>query len=533
MKNKVYKSTIQTSCLVFLFFVSFFLFHCPESNAKYQEKRTDYLKYHSTLAFQKQSDVGTMTLEQLETETATFSLFIPKDSTNVMTNERSNYKLVLPNGCETLVENSLIIPEEEEKIKVEFICNLQTSEIITEENKLDVSVSALESIENEAYFLYKEYHYLEPISKSVELEEKDTTDETMLQFQDSLIQNLLINNPYLYAYKEEIESYIKACENPNEILGLQIDYRDYYDYNYVVLDSFLGYARTYYENINQVDKNVMYFTTDEKTSIEETFEYYLAEYYCFNNRDNYYLISNYIASTDGIYALWNGQTVVPGITLDKTEGKLVLDESLIEKAYELVTDSSVTLYSPESDKKKEFFKTAINQNSTLSNALKAQLLEQEDILNWVSMTYDAALSDKKQFVVGDENDSILLEIVLKEGYNEAFIMPVSIIEQTDSYEIQVYYDTRDVAQMDVISLMNALCDKFAWERQNDTYQVLDGYLTFQVTKKQEEEPPAVINEPPAEENVNVSDYSTTNVIVPSQEQEIISDHVTLEEEQIE
>jgi len=493
-KNNIY--VVKSVFLLFLMIITSFCFDIPTSTARYEETETDYLKYHSSLTL-VQKEEGNINLVSTSPSELTFSFSLFKDTINVKDGESTHYKLLLPVGCRSDYPDSIISSMDQNEMETTFTCDIDSIDFIDSNQNASFSVSVLESVNDEDYFLYQKYSFSDSIStfsneiEEVNEEQVDSNSSFFHSFQDSLIQNILLYNPEYYSYKEAIESYIKSFDHYQDILGLQIDYRDYYDYNYTVLDSFIGYARTYYENREETQKNVMYFT-DSSDSIDETFSYYLKTYYCADDMNQFYLISNYISSLGGVSAVVQNNATIEGITFDSSESKMVLDDKIFANSSKLVQDFKISLYVKDSDMRKETFVASILTNSHLSPNIRDKVIHHEEVLRVLDGSSETSFTT---FVIGDKTDSCALDIVVKDGVYEIFLMPISVVEQGESLQIEVIHEGRDIHDIDPISIMNLVTQQFSLERSDDTYQTEQGKFLFVGYLKKEEDQEEVVVSP--------------------------------------
>ncbi len=523
------KNNVYTMKMIFLFFlmtITSLCFETPISNARYQDGQIDYLKYHSTLALMKK-EKEPIELQSASSNLLAFSFSLSKDVVNVKEGENSHYKLLLPAGCSSDYLDNIVSFTDQDPIEVSFTCNLVENNFIDSNQHAEFDVSVIESVENEDYFLYQDYHFSDDITVS----SFSTTENVMttpspdiLLFQDSLIQNLLLYNQSFSLYRKEIESYIKSFDCYQDILGLHIHYRDYYDYDYTVDDSFIGYVKTYYENQNIEEKNVMYFT-DRSDTMEEVFSYYLKTYYCASDVHRFYLISNYIASLGGISAIVQNNMNVEGITFLKDENKIILDNKIVISSSDLVKDFKIPLYVSDPVMRKEVFITSVLENSNLSFDLRQTIVSQEDLMNYLLEDFSEMIPTT--FVIGDKMNSLVLNISIKDGVCEVFLMPISVEEQMDFVRIRVLYGEESIQDLDPVALMTTITQNFSLELGDHTYQVEQNGFSFIAYSLKEEEKDesdiSTVDEAPPSSSVPPSSVLETPIeaLKPEEEEKVV------------
>lgn len=491
------KAVTKTILFLFLFLATIFLFECQVTVAKYEEGAQEVLKYQSNLALTKNED-GTLTLVSSDEKEAVLELILPRDQSNVGKNESSTYKMLLPDYCTSDVTDDIVFSDGEEERRVEITCNIEEEHLVEKEGErfLEVSVQVLESIHNEMHFLYKEYHGSEKIEKQ-KAETYQQEDKVVLQFKESLVQNILMNTSY-QPYEQEIKAYIYDSEDPLHLPGIQINYQEYYQYTYAIEDNFVGYARTYYENRDVEEKNTMYFTESNPALIDEIFSYYLKTYYCFDHLDQYYRITNYIASAEKISSvILNGKTI-SGFSYSKAEGKLTIDDTIEEYLETFDEDYSISVYQTDEEHQKGTFLASVSQNQILSDSLKEKISLNEELINTVGESNDLALEPQKYFEVNDDENFIVIEIVREEKYSKITICPVTVTKEELYYDIAVSCEHIDDQTVDAIKIMDLMMDALQAERENDIYQFKDHQLIFQLKRRPEES--ETVNSPPVNAN---------------------------------
>lgn len=478
-QNKV---VVKTLFFLFLFLAAVLFFECNKTVAKYEEEEEETLKYQSTIAL-SETEKGALSLVSKDENEAVLEFVIPRDTVNVKEGENSTYKLIVPSSCTSNLSDDFTFSEGVEEEKVELTCQLEENDTVIDkegESFLEVSIKVLESIDGEMHFLYKEYEYSEKIETLSVLAEEEE-DSTLLQFKESLIQNILMNSTYR-AYQEEITSYIYDSSDPLQIPGLRIDYQAYYQYTYVIEDGFVGYARTYYENKDKEVKNVMYFTESDPVLIDDTFSYYLREYYSLNNMDQYYLAMNYISSTEKISdVVLNGKSI-NGVSYDVKEGKLTIEDRFREEVLSLLEDDVTTIYFSDSKQQKGVLEASIQQNSKLSPSLKQQILLNNDLINFITETNSDVTNISEYFEIDDGNTYLLIEVFKTEHYYKVAILPVSIVENDTHYSIVIDCSHAEASTLNVTVLMDVMKDALQLIKENDLYQLDGNNLSFQLAK---------------------------------------------------
>lgn len=477
--NKVITKTIL---FLFLFLATILFFECTPTMTRYEEEVEEVLKYQSTIALQKEEEKGAISLISLNEKEAVMEFSLLKDQKNAKQEENSSYKVLLPTSCEMDQTEDIVFAEGVEEKKIQFTCNLETSDLVVEkegEKFLELSLQVLESVNNEMYFLYKEYDCSEKIeTKAKNGNEEDTK---IVAFKQSLLENIL-TNAYYQPYEKEITTYITDALDPLHLLGLQIDYQEYYQYNYIVEDSFIGYARTYYENKDKENKNTMYFTETTPNAIDDTFSYYLKEYYCSTNIDQYYVIMNYIASVEKISdVILNGKTI-SGITYSKNDQKITIEDTINEQLELLINEETTMIYHADEEQQKGTFFASMNKNQTISSTLKEQLKQTERLIEAILQDKQNSSTTIEYFEINDGKDFVAIEISRAEDYNKITIVPITITEEETNYYITIDCNKLDTNYLDVQTLINLMRTTLQIETENNPYQLTDNILSFELKK---------------------------------------------------
>lgn len=513
-QNKVLAKTIL---FLFLFLATILFFECTPTITKYEEEVEEVLKYQSTIALQKEDATGEISLISLDEKEAVMEFDLPKDKINVKEGEVSSYKVLLPVNCTMKETEDIMFAEGVEEAKIEFACNLEATDLVIEkegEQFLEISLQVLESINNEMHFLYKEYNYSGKIETKNVSEQEDTK---IGAFKQSLVQNIL-TNAYYQPYEKEITAYITDAQDPLHLPGLQIEYQEYYQYSYIVEDSFIGHARTYYENKDKENKNTMYFTETTPNAIDDTFSYYLKEYYCSNDLDRYYLMMNYMTSVENISDVVLNDKVISGISYSKNDQKITIEDTIYQYLENLTNEEATMIYYANEEQQKGTFVASINKNQTLSDTLKEQLKQSESLITTIIKNKDTSSTTIDYFEINDNKDFVAVEVSKTENYNKIVIVPIVITEDDTDYHITIDCNKFDTTHLDVQAFINLMKKEFQIETESNIYQLTDNILSFQLKKpviitpnitSEENIPPSSIpennelekttNEPPSQE----------------------------------
>ena len=287
MKNNFIKSLIYT--IIFIGSISLATF--PTSYTKYNEKELEVLKYSSELISLNKSEETSKELVTFNNDvtTATVKLNIPKNNAEYLENVTKNiYSLNIPNGCTTTIDTFEINDENSKEISL--ICDLNNSNIVKNETDgtktLNFNVQIDEQINEDIIpFRYKEFTINQEIpekeiTKEVNEEENFLDINKLKQFQSKITEIIIAKDKYKN-YSSEVTSYINSANLENnqfELRGIEVKYQEATDeFFYQIDENFLGYARTYASNQDSSENNTMIFSTEDKESLENVFEFYLNE----------------------------------------------------------------------------------------------------------------------------------------------------------------------------------------------------------------------------------------------------------------
>jgi len=484
-----HKIVNKTSLFLFLFLLTILSFESNLTVAKYEEEGQEVLKYQSTIAL-TESGKEKLSLLSMNEKEVVAEVWIPRDHTNVKESETSTYKLLLPDACVIRNSEDIIFSDGEEEKQVEFSCDLEDSNLVVEkegEDFLELSVKVLESINSEMYFLYKEYDYSEKV-EPVTVAATEEDEKSMLQFRESLIQNIL-HNAYYRSYEKEITAYIADASDPIHLPGLQIDYQEYYQYTYVIEDSFIGYARTYYENKDKEEKNTMYFTENDPVAIDEMFSYYLEEYFCKSDNNQYYMMMNYISSTEKISdVILNGKNI-PGISYQAGERKMTIERDILSYLDALINDDTTVIYQANEEQQKGTFLASILQNSTVSSSMKQEIIGSNEVIDAVIQNKSDGADVIDYVEVDDGYEFVIIEVSRGDNYNTITILPVSVVEDPSYYQISIDCSRLNLQNVDILSLINLMSSSLAAEKETEDYQINGNLVSFQLKKIEKESPP--------------------------------------------
>lgn len=241
-------------------------------------------------------------------------------------------------------------------------------------------------------------------------------------------------------------------------------------YAYDIDSNFLGYAKTFIYS-NAAKDGVFFSSGKTAKEINDSFAYYLEEYYCKKdgvvNRDNINLILNYIKSTIGIKTYRDDMTnnTIPGLSTPANYPDAIMIGSTVlniraprmftEKELKIYADSDFT---DDEEIMKSTFKTAMNRiygesvaDSIISKDVLDSILTDETILSAVSNT---SSSSPAYFVRKEDGYAILLEVITKETTLTATVdgKTETIVKKYNSVTVSKVLSETDTISIDYKNL---------------------------------------------------------------------------------
>lgn len=529
MKNNFIKSLIYT--IIFIGSISLATF--PTSYTKYNEKELEVLKYSSELISLNKSEETSKELVTFNNDvtTATVKLNIPKNNAEYLENVTKNiYSLNIPNGCTTTIDTFEINDENSKEISL--ICDLNNSNIVKNETDgtktLNFNVQIDEQINEDIIpFRYKEFTINQEIpekeiTKEVNEEENFLDINKLKQFQSKITEIIIAKDKYKN-YSSEVTSYINSANLENnqfELRGIEVKYQEATDeFFYQIDENFLGYARTYASNQDSSENNTMIFSTEDKESLENVFEFYLNEYYS-KDLNSVYLILNYIKSNQGISSLILEDKNINGIT-KKSSTEIEINEEIMTYLKDLNTKNTSYIYNGTNNQIEKIFIALIDTNENIPNSLKEEIKQNQELKNLIYKEYNQYDSTTNYIFIKNEVTSILIEIINTQEYKKLNYTNLNILETEDliSIELKFIKDNMPAKEnyQEIIKVFekefNAIYDKDSLQESNE---LTDFILKFNLTINKNEN--IEVNDQITEDNQNTT-YNKNTVLeqIPKEE----------------
>ncbi len=515
MKNNFIKSLIYT--IIFIGSISLATF--PTSYTKYNEKELEVLKYSSELISLNKSEETSKELVTFNNDvtTATVKLNIPKNNAEYLENVTKNiYSLNIPNGCTTTIDTFEINDENSKEISL--ICDLNNSNIVKNETDgtktLNFNVQIDEQINEDIIpFRYKEFTINQEIpekeiTKEVNEEENFLDINKLKQFQSKITEIIIAKDKYKN-YSSEVTSYINSANLENnqfELRGIEVKYQEATDeFFYQIDENFLGYARTYASNQDSSENNTMIFSTEDKESLENVFEFYLNEYYS-KDLNSVYLILNYIKSNQGISSLILEDKNINGIT-KKSSTEIEINEEIMTYLKDLNTKNTSYIYNGTNNQIEKIFIALIDTNENIPNSLKEEIKQNQELKNLIYKEYNQNDSTTNYIFIKNEVTSILIEIINTQEYKKLNYTNLNILETEDliSIELKFIKDNMPAKEnyQEIIKVFekefNAIYDKDSLQESNE---LTDFILKFNLTINKNEN--IEVNDQITEDNQNTT-----------------------------
>ncbi len=401
---------------IFIFMGIVLLASFPNTYSRYVEVGTDYLKYNSNfvaLANGQATIAKDMVVKATDEASVTFHFDFNRNSSALGTTDE--YGVILDNyRCHSVINNKTtdkIAFEtqnvDNEEISVDVICDTTNSY----SGWLGVTAMVVERV-NEAtrpfgYLKYQVQRYDIPEIPKTE-NTVNTEEETVLTINDPSSEeakNRLINwlnKKEIYKnYLEEITTYVNASSNIANLRGI-LKVNNTYDVN----ADFLGYARTYSENLDFSDNLTMYFSDTIK---EEIFKEYLRDYL---SLEEISLINNYITLQGGF-----------NILKDIEDNFIKFENNTITLNKEIIKyiSSSKTFTLARSDEMKSVFASLLKEkNIVLTDS------ELEKLNEAISATITEEISIvPSNYIIASQEEYILLNLEIEEDYNIINFMDIN------------------------------------------------------------------------------------------------------------
>lgn len=451
-------STIKLTLylLIFIGIAGFSVF--PKSYTKFTDSESSYLKYKAdVVALNKNETDLSINLVSYSDDhsSALLDFELPKNVSDLGEIENDLYSIIVPEQCsvDNVDKEEVKFLDEEEIKRINLTCDIRdTSSLVHKEGDdvyLEFSVQVNEKINDDLVpFRYKDYSYrgvLPFSSVSVETNEGEQVANSKLEYFQNKIKEIILAKQKYQPYNAEITSYIDTADLSNnrfELSGLKVNYDSTADrFYYEIEESFLGRARTYYANKSLDVKNTMIFSTDNRESLENEFEYYLNEYYS-KDIDKNYLILNYIKANDGISSILLDGTNISGITR-VSDDTIKIDSKIMDYVSEMYSDNFVTIYNNDENKMDGTFKAAVNKISNINSSLREKIKLDEEIQNELNKKYDINNASPSYYVVNDENDYILVQVNSYEKYKKVLFIEMSVTSNLENTSIKLVYPSDD------------------------------------------------------------------------------------------
>lgn len=445
MKNKYIKTFIYT--FIFVMSISFATF--PSSYTKFNEMKTEVLKYSSEIvALNKTEDDSLQVIGYNDDYTlATVKLVLERNSSNYLDGvEKDIYLLELPDGCTT--DNSELEFIDEDMKEIFLTCDLTNKNIVKDEidgkKNLVLNVEVNQQINDDSMaFRFKEYKLDEEINlpsvKEVE-ENVNQIDNKKLEFFQKKITEIILAKDKYKNYQEEITNYIKSADLSNnnfELAGIVVSYQEETDeFFYQIDENFLGYARTYFVNLNNVEKNTMIFSSEDSISLEKAFEYYLDEYFAENN-DNCLLL-NYMKLNNGISSVILDNNNILGVTRINND-TIKINDDIMNYVSELNKGNKIYLANGNVFQTETMFNALIDNNADFSITLKENIKVKTDLYNKLNEEYNMLGNERDYFLIKDNNEFNLFEVIVYENYKQINYSKINVDENANNLLIKINF----------------------------------------------------------------------------------------------
>ncbi len=418
----------------------------PATYSKYISKSNteNNLKYLSKLLVVPENQTKTLSAPTINGDFANFKFSITPNPTAYGVND--NYSIIVPSGCYAgNYSVSFKETDERKNINLNVSCNIEN---ITNNDNMSVTITVIEKIIRPNTtgwtppFRYAEYVYEGTYIKPAEepsIEDEPTVDEPNIpeeSINEQVLNYLLATDEKYNTYKDEIASYLSSEDlTLNTLPGLNIN-NDIYE----VDANFLGYARTYHENKNNLSRKVMIFSNLEKESINQTFAYYLEKYYKESNLEltsileyansqndisSIILENNYISGfnyQDGKLTISDNINTYASLTkeiLTKLENDpTIIPEQYIVKDSMLIETNITNTYTKISfadivvaDKESNYNVSVIFNDSRTLNEIET--LKIKDLLE-LELNLDGEFSPDYEVITNENNTTIIFEIIKNE-----------------------------------------------------------------------------------------------------------------------
>ncbi len=362
------KKNLKLGIFLLLVLSSFGLTHLPKTYSRYVDG--GQLVYKANLY--NMYNEYTMEIKEAKLETAKLEFtFLPNKA---IVNKKDRYEITIPSTCtfdsviskgevKTVNDKTKTITFNPDTEKGDTNIITMTCKIDPNKEYVDFTSKINEIIVDEnrklAYIKYtfKESYqdYLKRISIGVE-------NPKTIPYSEN-IYDIFIKWITEYAksiHREtEILSYVKntypnkeALIHPNNyeaLLGFKISYNSAKkEYTFHIVDNFVGYARTYYENHTKIGQNEMnlYFSTTDRDLLNQAFKHYLNLYAYPNNTTSVNSIYKYVTDKQGIYSvIFYGNTGIKGLELVNHDTK-TLDTQIKLTKNTILNGSNDYLVSP-------------------------------------------------------------------------------------------------------------------------------------------------------------------------------------------
>lgn len=430
----------------------------PSSYSKYYVNKGNYLRYNSSFVSLEAKENATMLIDEINSNEKKAVLNFTLSRNDKFFSENDTYTLILPDGCSSNYSNGLdntnnisfLANDGRTSADVVVTCDVENDKNIKYDDNddafLDVLIKINEQVGSDEYsFRYIQYVSEDkpyaPLNK-IDLSSSDSNNinegiSQTLSIKESFLNNVLNNDKY-NEYMTEISSYVNSIDLSSsdfDILGVDevIYNNDSNEYEFVINDNFIGYARTYYENVVNNNRNIMIFSTEDRESLNSIFEYYIRNYYI-NSDDEFYLIMNYMRANSDIASIILEGVKIEGISLSEID-TITIEDNFIDKVSEQIRDDYLTIYSNEYDYMKGTFISIINASTNLSQDIKDQIISSDDIISVItSRTY----FDNSYFMVRDDTYCILIDVAYGDIYNEVSITNV-VTNGIDILDVKINY----------------------------------------------------------------------------------------------
>ncbi len=477
--NNTKKIKIMIYTLLVLGIIGFSIY--PNSYSKYYINKGNYLRYKSSFVSLEAKENATMLIDEINSneKEAVLKFNLPRN--DKFFSENDTYTLILPDGCSSNYTNELdnttninfLANDGITSADVVVTCNVENDKNIkysdSDDAYLDILVKVNEHVGNDDYsFRYIQYVSEDkpyaPLNK-IDLSSSNSdsiseVDAQILSIKESFLNNILNDDKY-NEYMTEISSYLNSIDVSNnsfDILGIdEVTYNnDTNEYEFVINDNFIGYACTYYENVVNNNKNTMIFSTEDRDSLNNIFEYYIKNYYI-NNENEFYLIMNYMRANSDIASLILDGVNIEGIVLS-ANNTIDIKDSFMDKVSEQIRDDYLTIYSSDYNYMKGTFTSIINESVNLSSDIKVKINDREDIIDVVtSRTY----FDNSYFMVSDDTNCILIEVSCGDIYNEVSITNV-VVTGVDTLDVKIDYNNYNrPASENISNIANFVAEQFS------------------------------------------------------------------------